>query len=253
MEVFEAILDLLREKQLLHSAEVLAKELKTNGLALPAGTNSDLVLAAARRALQSAQPRENEAVMEGLISRLIKSPKLTQSEAADQMLAKLMGVRAFQKLASAADQLFFSAESVAPKEEDSGLPHFGYSESSQTQESKVPVKPESAAMDDDELMAVAKVPEVPQEPSSIMQGSNASFGAMLLEEDIIDEYEDDDDPGYEAFECLEEDLPAVSQQLAEKYNFPQRAVLQWRPTEARGGERANCAFPLLPAARSSLS
>jgi serine/threonine protein kinase len=82
-------------------------------------------------------------------------------------------------------------------------------------------------------MAVEKVPDTHQEPSSIMQGSNASFGAMLMEEETIDEYEDDDDPGYEAFECLEEDLPAVSQQLAEKYNFPQRAVLQWRPTEGK--------------------
>ena len=126
MEVFAAILELLREKQLLHSAEILEKELKTSGLTVPAGTDSELVLAAVRKALQDAQPvpRESEAVMEGLISRLVKSPKLAQSEAVDQMLAKLMGVRAFQKLASAADQLFFSAESVTPKEEDSDLPHF---------------------------------------------------------------------------------------------------------------------------------
>ena len=235
MEVFAAILELLREKQLLHSAEILEKELKTSGLTVPAGTDSELVLAAVRKALQDAQPvpRESEAVMEGLISRLVKSPKLAHSEAVDQMLAKLMGVRAFQKLASAADQLFFSAESVTPKEEDSDLPHFGHTENSQTQESKGPAKLEAAAMDDDELMAVEKVAETHQEPSSIMQGSNASFGAMLLEEETIDEYEDDDDPGYEAFECLDEDLPAVSQQLAEKYNFPHRAVLQWRPTEGK--------------------
>lgn len=235
MEVFAAILNLLREKQLSQSADVLEQELKSSGLVPSATSDSDLVLAAVHKALQATQPipRESESVMEGLINRMVKSPKLAESESLDQMLSKLMGVRAFQKLASAADQLFFSADSVAPKEEDSDLPHFGYTESSQTQESKVPAKAEPGAVDDDELMAVEKVPEPHQEPSSIMQGSNASFGAMLLEEETIDEYEDDDDPGYEAFECLEDDLPAVSQQLAEKYNFPHRAVLQWRQTEGK--------------------
>ena len=71
--------------------------------------------------------------------------------------------------------------------------------------------------------------DAPEEPSSILQASSSSFG-VLMEEEGVDEYEDDDDPGYEAFECVETDIATVSAQLAEKHSFPQRATQRNRRT-----------------------
>ena len=82
----------------------------------------------------------------------------------------------------------------------------------------------------EELEQVIPHVEATEEPSSILQASNSSFGGVLLEEDAVDEYEDDDDPGFEAFECSEADLSTVSTQLAEKHGFPQRATLKNRRT-----------------------
>jgi len=40
----------------------------------------------------------------------------------------------------------------------------------------------------------------------------------------IDEYEDDDDPGFDAFLVGEENFVASCAELAENYNFPARAI-----------------------------
>ena len=40
----------------------------------------------------------------------------------------------------------------------------------------------------------------------------------------VDEYQDDDDPGFDCYEVGEKDFPRVAKQLAEKFGFPQRAV-----------------------------
>ena len=36
----------------------------------------------------------------------------------------------------------------------------------------------------------------------------------------VDEYQDDDDPGFDCYEVGEKDFPRVAKQLAEKFGFP---------------------------------
>ena len=42
--------------------------------------------------------------------------------------------------------------------------------------------------------------------------------------DLVDEYIDDDDPGFDLYEVNEKDFARVSKQLADNYGFPDRAV-----------------------------
>lgn len=42
---------------------------------------------------------------------------------------------------------------------------------------------------------------------------------------VVDEYLDDDDPGFDLYEVEEKDFPKVCKKLAEKYNFPLRSCL----------------------------
>lgn len=69
-------------------------------------------------------------------------------------------------------------------------------------------------------------PEQNEQSSDFIQNSNS----LILEhlEDpttLIDEYYDDDDPGFDLYEVSERDFTRVAKQLADKYNFPQRAVV----------------------------
>ena len=63
-----------------------------------------------------------------------------------------------------------------------------------------------------------------QEPSSIMQPSNISFGLMLEDPDYLDECETDDDPGFLLYECNIEDIPNTSKELALKHGYPERGI-----------------------------
>ena len=71
--------------------------------------------------------------------------------------------------------------------------------------------------------------EFKQEPSSIMQPSNISFGLMLEDPDFLDEFENDDDPGFIVYECNIEDVPATSKELGLKHGFPERAAYKAKP------------------------
>ncbi len=76
-------------------------------------------------------------------------------------------------------------------------------------------------------------------PSMIVRKNNSSFltGPDSLvdicqnHQTLIDEYTDDDDPGFDLYEVAEREFPKISKQLAEKYGFPARAVL---PDTAKG-------------------
>lgn len=61
-----------------------------------------------------------------------------------------------------------------------------------------------------------------QEPSSIIQPSNISFGPFSDEPDYLDEFENDEDPGFQLYECDLEDLSQRSKELALKHGFPER-------------------------------
>ena len=41
---------------------------------------------------------------------------------------------------------------------------------------------------------------------------------------MVDEFENEDDPGFDLYEVGEEEFPAVATQLAVKYGFPARVI-----------------------------
>lgn len=65
-----------------------------------------------------------------------------------------------------------------------------------------------------------------QEPSSIMQPSNISFGVISDEPDFLDEFENDDDPGFQLYECDLEELQQRSKEIGLKHGFPERMNLK---------------------------
>ena len=74
-------------------------------------------------------------------------------------------------------------------------------------------------IEDDELFGA----DIRQEPSTILQQSNASFGAVSLdEEDLIDEYEDDEDPGFIIYKYSGEDYTSFCKEIANKHGFPNK-------------------------------
>jgi len=54
--------------------------------------------------------------------------------------------------------------------------------------------------------------------------NDSSFLSLIGEDTAIDQYDDDDDPGFELYEVGEDDFDKVCIQLAKEFNFPERAV-----------------------------
>ena len=54
----------------------------------------------------------------------------------------------------------------------------------------------------------------------------------FVKEDV-DEYTDEDDPGFEIFNCNEENFAKLSMELAENYGFPQRACIVKKTPDPR--------------------
>lgn len=240
MEVFEAIIEFLEARKMNSVAEALRNELHGVSAEKAKSSREKRLLAMIKDALHNKENErgreETEEIMEKLMTRLITAPTITSS--VDRKVDGLLQLRSFQKMVSCADQLFFENESVSSSrlldkqaiEDDEQLPHFGNTDSSVAPR---PTKKPEAPVDDDELFASARPEDDRPEQSTILQQSNASFGAFNLEETGVDEYEDDEDPGFEVYECNEDDVEEVSQQLADKYNYPARAVAAHKPTEAR--------------------
>lgn len=106
------------------------------------------------------------------------------------------------------------------------LPHFG----GPVPENTIPTSDLSQirmGVDDDELFSASQI-DSKQEPSSIMQHSNRSFGALSLEEEVLDEYSSDNDPGFILYESKTEDLDIFSSEIAAKHSFPERAIAKSR-------------------------
>jgi len=61
--------------------------------------------------------------------------------------------------------------------------------------------------------------------SSLFLNNSHSFVQVLEDpfHNAVDEYTDDDDPGFDLYEVAERDFARVSKQLADRYNFPARA------------------------------
>ena len=63
-----------------------------------------------------------------------------------------------------------------------------------------------------------------QEPSSIIQPSNISFGLIMEEPDFLDEFDNDDDPGFLVYECNTDELANTCKEVAMKHGYPDRAI-----------------------------
>lgn len=97
-----------------------------------------------------------------------------------------------------------------------------------------PVQSDLVQIDDDELFSASQI-DPKQDYSSIIQASNVSFGIIAMEEDVVDEYENDDDPGYIAIDCKAEEVLTRGKEIAEKYGFPDRGMSKPRNIESRLG------------------
>jgi hypothetical protein len=87
----------------------------------------------------------------------------------------------------------------------------------------------------------SKMPSIIQPPnnndSSLFFQNSHSFVLANLEEqstNIVDEYVNDDDVGFELYEVQDKDFAKVAKKLAEKYGFPGRAcVVDHRKKKSR--------------------
>ena len=62
--------------------------------------------------------------------------------------------------------------------------------------------------------------------SSFIDGNSFTFPVEGNKEanDVIDEYVDDDDPGFELYEIYEEYFESSCKELATRFNFPARSI-----------------------------
>ena len=88
--------------------------------------------------------------------------------------------------------------------------------------------------DDDELFSASQI-DPKQDYSSIMPPSNMSFGAIVMDDDVLDEYENDDDPGYIPIDCKIEELTTTGKEIAEKHGFPDRGMCKAKAPDSRLG------------------
>jgi serine/threonine protein kinase len=242
MEVFDAILDFLNARKLTHVSELLKAALYDQS---PEAVNSNKekrILGLIKKSLgnKENQVTDSEAqadeVMQRLITRLIAVPDVASR--ADKQVDSLVQLRAFQKIVTSVDQIQSNPPVVSSKahenpwlEDEPNLPHFGAG-AVVTEAAALPSKRQEVPADDDELFMASRPTEDRQEASTIMIRSNASFGAISIDDDIPDEYEDNDDPGFEVYECAEEDIEEVSRQLAAKHNLPSSHTSSHKPNES---------------------
>ncbi|CAG9331314.1 unnamed protein product [Blepharisma stoltei] len=254
MEIFDAISDYLETKGLHRSAYLLRQTLKSSSPKLNNAESAKKLLSHILTSLQNKENQnshtgiapENEDVMENLMSRIISSPAVSEYQEMSKGFDSLLNLRAFHKMVKCAEQLFFENESqnqssvaaesnknLESSEED--LPCFGQGSSNNSvHESKT--SEIKSQLSQDEIFETSDVREEPK--------------SKEVSKIIDDEYENDDDPGFELYQCNEEDLVYVSKQLAQKYGFPQRASCPkklLKPRTPKGGIKPAGPNSLLPA------
>ena len=213
MEVLEAISEYLEYLGLHRSAYDLRRYLNQNQVELPG--SQEKLLSKIKSALNNnkeSEPQnspitpEQEAVMEGFMSKLISTPSINNYNEINPQETGLSGLKAFHKMVKCAEQLFFESESRVESSEVSkteeslqqDLPHFGNAQEKTTKDEFENSRDES-----------------------------------VTSKRTVDEFEDEDDPGFDLFECFEEDIDYVSKQLAQKYQFPERAIATKKPVNQR--------------------
>jgi len=193
MELFNRIVEYLESEHLFKSADKLKEVMKSLSFDSELSEEETHLLQKLNLVVGSKENKEDnseekEAVMENLMTKLLSKKGVAHSKAVDSNPDGLFQIKAFKKMISCADQLFMDSESA--------------NNSSQ-------------------------VLNQTGQSSSYMSNSrthlNKSYGREVSE-DFEDEYENDFDPGYEVYECKEEDVEEVSRQLAAKFNFPERST-----------------------------
>lgn len=216
MEIFEIVIEYLEYIGLHRSAYHLRKQI-TNAHLVNVESAEKLYseLKGRLRNKENSSPEispENEEIMEKLMSKVIAHPRLND-KAIESQIESLMGLKSFQKMITCAEQLFFESESKNESVsiisssiggDEGDLPRFG------------------APKDDMEIEKSEDFNEETPEVENV--------------EEEEDEYENDDDPGFDTYECEGEDLLFVSKQLAEKYGFPHRGIC---PKRGRPKERTD--------------
>jgi serine/threonine protein kinase len=238
MEVIDAILEFLDARHFPKTAEALKASQQKPKNDKKTSSDAEKLLKVIRSTMDEKENRgnkqgitsDNEAVMESLMTKLITSPKIGQSQAVENSLEKLFEIRAFQKMVSCADQLFFDSDSMnissrilnkSDSRDEEELPHFGAGNiTGDSKSSFPPPKRVARPQDQDELYGVPK----PEDSIDNSRISDTFLPSFEQSQEEVDEYEDDDDPGFDAYECNEEDFLIASKELADKFDFPNRAI-----------------------------
>lgn len=70
--------------------------------------------------------------------------------------------------------------------------------------------------------------------SDFMQNSQSiNILEQLEEPNYVDEYDGDEDLGFDLYEVPEKEFQKIADQLAEKYNFPARATSQQKKSKGK--------------------
>lgn len=225
MEIFEVVIEYLEYLGLHRSAYHLCKQISNIHLSsIETAEKLYCEIKAKLKNKENTTPEispENEEIMEKLMSKVITHPRLND-KSIEMQIEALMNLKSFQKMISCAEQLFFENESKnesvsvlsSSLKSDESLPRFGGGDS-----------------------------EMNIEKEDIENSQDLFVDA---EEEIEDEYENDDDPGFDTYECEGEDMMFVSKQLAEKYGYPHKAMCAKRakPKEYRSDKLPeNVVFP----------
>ena len=117
MEIFSSIAEYLESRSLFKSAKMLNDLIKTISFDSTIASNEAVLLGKISAALpdkenKPAVSKKTEQVMEDLMSRLMINPSIVLSKTVDTGLDKLLQIKAFNKMISCADQMFFDNESM---------------------------------------------------------------------------------------------------------------------------------------------
>ena len=224
MEIFEVIIEYLEYLGLHRSAYHLRKQIMNIHLtSVDSAERLYCELKSKLRNNKNSTPEispENEEIMEKLMSKVISHPRLND-KSIELQIESLMNLKSFQKMITCAEQLFFESESKTESvsvlsnsmKSDEELPRFG------------------GGVDPDAYLSIEK--GMGEEANADSDYSREKVSE--IESEMEDEYENDDDPGFDTYECEGDDLLFVSKQLAEKYGYPAKAVCPKRakPKEHR--------------------
>ena len=170
------------------------------------------------------KPSNQEAWLNSAISEFCKQPLAVQDQKTMQNFLKKLSKKPLPKPPKLT-KIPRTLQKPVPISPPASIP------SSEIKHSK---PAEISRIEEDELFSASQI-DPKQDFSSIIQPSNMSFGALVLEDDVIDEYENDDDCGFITVDCKSEELLTSGKEIAEKHGFPDRGMAKSKPPDSRLG------------------